>query len=297
MIALKEITLDLKERYDRMLGEIPTSFYRFSNIFMARDCSHLKYAEIDDAFCLMALPPDDPEDAYGFFPLNAEESRLRHAFTAMREELGIRRFYVPAQVLPQIEAECPEMFSMEASRGDFDYVYHTQDLIQLPGKKYHAKRNHLSKFVSTYAYEYVPIDGGNFDQCRPMMDAWFAQHTDVNTEFFDEEQVINALIANFDALELRAGALKVNGNICAFSIGELTAPDTAHIIIEKADIQYTGAYAAINREFLANAWSETTYVNREEDMGHEGLRKAKESYHPIRFNEVYKLTFRQEALK
>ena len=54
MIALKEITLDLKERYDRMLGEIPTSFYRFSNIFMARDCSHLKYAEIDDAFCLMS---------------------------------------------------------------------------------------------------------------------------------------------------------------------------------------------------------------------------------------------------
>ena len=73
----------------------------------------------------------------------------------------------------------------------------------------------------------------------------------------------------------------------------MIAPDTAHIIIEKADIQYKGAYTAINQAFLENAWSETTYVNREEDMGHEGLRKAKESYHPVRFNEVYKLTFKQ----
>ena len=73
----------------------------------------------------------------------------------------------------------------------------------------------------------------------------------------------------------------------------MTAPDTAHIIIEKADVRYNGAYAAINQEFLKNAWADTRFVNREEDMGHEGLRKAKESYHPVHFNEVYKLTFQK----
>lgn len=293
MIELKEFTLDLKERYEQLLRDIPTSFYRFSNIYMAKDCSHLHYAEIDGAFCVVALPPTSPEDVYGFFPLGAEEAKLRRAFLTLREELGIERFYVPSEVLPQVEAECPEMFEMEASRGDFDYVYRTQDLIELPGKKYHSKRNHLSKFTSTYDYEYVSLNGENFSQCQPMMDAWFAEHTDVNTPFFDEEQVIHTLMDNFDALGLRAGALRVNGEICAFSIGELTAPDTAHIIIEKADVRYNGAYAAINQEFLKNAWADTRFVNREEDMGHEGLRKAKESYHPVHFNEVYKLTFQK----
>ena len=294
MLILNEITLDLKENYEKMLGDIPTSFYRFSNIFMAKDCSHLKYADIDGAFCLMALPPTSLEDAYGFFPFNAEEAKLRHAFQTLRKEIGIKRFYIPSEKLPQIESECPEMFSDEISRGDFDYVYSTQELIQLSGKKYHAKKNHYSKFVNTYDYEYIPVNKKNFDQCRPMMDRWFAQHSDVNNVFFDEKQVINTLIENFDQLELRAGALKVNGEVCAFSIGELSSPDTAHIIIEKADIQYNGAYAAINREFLANAWVDTVFVNREEDMGHEGLRKAKESYHPVRFNEVYKLTFKND---
>lgn len=294
MVELKEITLDLKDQYDSMLGSIPTSFYRFSNIFMARNCSHLKYADVNGAFCLVAYSPDAPQDSYGFLPLNAEESKLRNAFAALRDELGIARFYIPSEALPQVESECPEMFDVAASRGDFDYVYRTQDLIDLAGKKYHGKRNHFSKFSSSYDYEYVPIDGNNFDQCRPMMEAWFAERESTHTSVFDEREVINELVAHFDALQLRAGALKVDGKVCAFSIGELSAPDTAHIIIEKADTQYNGIYAAINREFLANAWSDTTYVNREEDMGHAGLRKAKESYHPVRFNEVYKLTFQQK---
>lgn len=72
MIELKEFTLDLKERYEQLLRDIPTSFYRFSNIYMAKDCSHLHYAEIDGAFCVVALPPTSPEEAYGFFPLGAE---------------------------------------------------------------------------------------------------------------------------------------------------------------------------------------------------------------------------------
>ena len=290
MLELKEFTLDLKERYEELLGGIPTSFYQFNNIFMAQEKAGLKYVEINGAFCVVAIP-EAGDHSYGFFPLGAEESKLRNAFRVLREELGITRYYVPGEVLPQIETECPGMFGITVSRGDFDYIYDTQMLIQLAGKKYHQKRNHISRFMNTYQYEYLTIDGSNFEVCRPMMDAWFAARTDVNSEVFDEVQVINTLIDNFEVLGLRACALKADGKICAFAIGDVIGGDTAHIIIEKADTAYHGAYSVINQQFLEHAFADTKYVNREEDMDHEGLRKAKASYRPIRFNEVFRLDY------
>lgn len=288
MLELKEITLDLKGPYNAIAGKEQYSFYRFANLYMAKDCTHLKYAEIDGSICILSIPPAGAADYpyYSLFPLGNGD--LKKITQVLKEAFGTVNFFslMPEKV-EALEAACPGMFRFEEKRDDFDYIYETESLLNLQGKKYHSKRNFISRFTNNYEYEYITLDEENVRKCREVVEEWFTTHPGHTSPIFDERQAIRALMDNFDALDLRGGALRVNGSICAFSIGEMIEPDTAHIIIEKADTSYEGAYAVINRDFLQRAWAETTYVNREEDMGLPGLRRAKMSYRPVRFNEVY----------
>ena len=168
-----------------------------------------------------------------------------------------------------------------------DYIYDTQQMIELSGKPYHSKRNFITRFSNRYDYEYLPITSANVAETMPLIEKWFAEHPGYKSEMFDESAAILELVRNFDALGVKGAALRVDGDIVAVSFGELLTPEMAHILIEKGDTTYPGVYPVINRDFLQNEWSDTKFVNREEDMGLEGLRKAKESYHPAYKNEVY----------
>ena len=178
------------------------------------------------------------------------------------------------------------MFRKEESVDDEDYIYETEKLISLSGKKYHSKRNFVNRFEANYSYEYMPLTGENVLECLPALEEWFARHHEKMLFYFDEQEAILELLHNFDALGLKGAAIKIDGKIRAMTIGEFLPPDTAHIIIEKADIDYPGLYAVINQKFLEREWAGTRLVNREEDMGVEGLRKAKQSYHPVFQNKV-----------
>ena len=187
----------------------------------------------------------------------------------------------------KIEAECGACFSYEEVRDYEDYVYETEKMISLAGKPYHSKRNFISRFTSRYDYEYVPLSQENIGICRPVMEKWFAEHPQFQNQVYDEKGAMLELIDNFDALEIQGGAIVVDGQVAAFSFGELLEPDMAHILIEKGDTSFPGIYPVMNHEFLVNQWSHTAFVNREEDMGLEGLRKSKMSYHPAYLNETY----------
>lgn len=286
MLNLQEITLDFKQKYMELGGDIRLSFYRFPNIFMSKDCTYLKYAELEGSICILSLPPAEVAEPVCMFPLGKGD--LKKIAEALKRELGCTRFVsLSKEMVSRLEAECPGMYTFEQERDDFDYLYQTRDLIELSGKKYHSKRNHISRFNADYAYEYERLDEQKVKECIPILKAWFSAHEVHIAPLFDERQAIELLMQNFGALGLHGGAIKINGKICACSIGEKIEPDTAHIIIEKADINYPGLYAVMNREFLAHEWSDTLYVNREEDMGIEGLRKSKLSYYPYAYNEVY----------
>jgi hypothetical protein len=183
-------------------------------------------------------------------------------------------------------------FAVEEDPDQQDYVYLSKDLIDLKGKKYDGKRNHLNYFLRTYSFSYEKMSKKHFEQCMELNDVW-CKEKKRESELFPniecEAEVVKEALANFDFLELTGGVILVNGKIKAFAIGEKLTEDTAVVHIEKADPSIRGLSQLINREFVRNEWSNFKYINREQDMGHPGLRKAKMSYHPVKLEKKFNI--------
>ena len=177
-------------------------------------------------------------------------------------------------------------FQIEDDRDNADYVYRSEDLIQLAGRKFHSKKNHLNSFHKNYAEaEYLPITEDIVTQCKLNINGWYKlrAHEQPDDPFIAaEREAIIEVLNNFQDFGLKGGALLVDKRIVTFTFGEQLNSDTAVIHVEKADPEVRGAYPAINQAFVAHEWSAMAYINREEDMGLEGLRKAKESYRPVK---------------
>jgi len=162
-----------------------------------------------------------------------------------------------------------------------DYLYNANDLVTLAGRKYSGQRNHINRFHKTYnSYSFEVITENNLPEVRDFYTD-FCSKKDKNSEVFAEEQAKTfEVLDNYEIYGLFGGFLRVEGKIAAFSIGEI-CNDVLHIHIEKADINYKGIYQMINNEFAKYYASENiNFINREEDVGDEGLRRSKESYHP-----------------
>jgi hypothetical protein len=179
------------------------------------------------------------------------------------------------------------MMTLVSDRNTFDYVYRTEDLIELKGRKYHAKRNHINQFASQYAFTYRPLTPDMTDECMDLYLSWL-QEKDVNEPgILGEMKAIRFLLPNMRKLGVAGGSIYVGDKLVAFTMGEQVREDMAVIHIEKADASYVGLYAAINQQFVMHEWKDVVYVNREEDMGIPGMRKAKLSYHPAKLLEKF----------
>ena len=166
-----------------------------------------------------------------------------------------------------------------------DYVYLASDLANLAGKKYHSKKNHVNRFMSEHDWRFEPIDRNNIQACRDFASLWFVNaQGDRETDFLSEIQAIrNTFHVFFDA-GYEGGVIWDGDQVAAFSIGERISQDTFVTHFEKADPTVNGSYAIINQQFakhLISQHPEIVYINREEDMGLENLRKAKQSYKPV----------------
>jgi hypothetical protein len=169
----------------------------------------------------------------------------------------------------------------EESRAHSDYVYRTESLINLSGRKYHRKRNHANQFRSTYAYRYEPLTHVLIDACLELQEEWCRlRECAENPSLLSEERAVHEALRQYFQLGLTGGAIVVNGSVVAFSLGEPLNPETAVIHVEKANPEFPGSYAVINQEFCRHAWSKFAYMNREQDLGDQGLRQAKLSYFP-----------------
>lgn len=188
----------------------------------------------------------------------------------------------------------PEQYSIETSSAHDDYIYLAQDLIELKGKKYHKKRNHIANFKK-FNWRYVPINSSNIDDALVFaVDIYNETLNDGTVSFVSEQFAINTYFTYFEQLELCGGLLYVDDKIVALTIGEMLNSDTFVVHIEKADREYNGAYPTICNEFLKNYAQNAKYVNREEDLGLDGLRKSKQSFYPCFMLEKYTLTFNME---
>lgn len=186
---------------------------------------------------------------------------------------------------------------MEPSRDDFEYLYRVEALKTLSGKKYHSKRNHIAAFSRQYAWQYETLSQSNLEEVFAMADLWMAD-TLAQGEDPQSVQVENAAIKrvlpHMEQLGIKGGLIRVEGKVVAFCFGSAIHPQVFDLHVEKALPDYRTAYSVINREFVANELGQFTYVNREDDMGLEGLRRAKLSYHPDILLEKYVIRIKDE---
>ncbi len=195
-----------------------------------------------------------------------------------------------------LELWYPGKFQIAYDRDSADYVYETEKLTTLAGKKLHGKRNHINKFKENYPnWVYEPVTGENVEECFQMALKW---RKEAECEQDEEKRAEMCVTLNalrlLEELQLKGGLLRAEpgGEVIAFTIGEPLNPDTFVVHIEKAFAEVQGAYPMINQQFVAHEAQGYQYVNREEDTGAEGLRKAKLSYRPAFLVEKGMVTYR-----
>lgn len=187
-----------------------------------------------------------------------------------------------------LEKEFPGQFDFEENRDSADYIYLVEDMAELKGKKFHSKRNHIKFFEKNYNWTYESLTEKNLSDCIRMTEKWIEENEEKIDSGVDTElDVIKRAFDNFTALGFVGGLIRVDGETVAWTLGERLSEDTFCTHFEKAFASYRGAYPIINREFAKNEMSSYTFVNREEDMGLEGLRKAKLSYKPVKLGIIY----------
>ncbi|WP_165024011.1 DUF2156 domain-containing protein [Dysgonomonas sp. ZJ279] len=182
-----------------------------------------------------------------------------------------------------IKHEMPGQFQYICDRDNDEYIYLSEKLIKLSGKKLQSKRNHINRFKADHPdWEYFPLTTpAELNECIDMLDEWEGNNIPKAQKTLQYDYIATKImLENFDYLQLRGGAVRVNGKIVAFSIGEPLTKDSFVVHVEKAFGEINGAYTIINQQFIEHEASEFMYVNREEDMGIDNLRKAKMSYHP-----------------
>lgn len=192
-----------------------------------------------------------------------------------------------------VEQLYPGQFHFHVGRDNFDYVYRIGDLASLSGKRYQSKRNFANRFQLNHPEaRLIPLDSSTLDIARGLVKAWCdaKRESDPDLDFHLEQVALERAFSQWDALQLE-GLLLMEGEQClAMTVGSRLSENTFDIHFEKALDGVDGAYAFINRSFaryLQEKYPEVEYLNREDDMGIPGLRKAKLSYHPDHLVEKY----------
>lgn len=283
MIVFKDLTLEDREtimKYTLRCGRRNCDL-SFSNLCSWRFLYNTQFAELD-GFLMMKfwtnghlayMPPIGEGDfRQAIEVLQADAARENEKFCMMG---------VTPNMQTDIEKAFSETFTFRANRDYADYLYLRTDLIELTGKKYQSKRNHINKFRKTYNYEYVPITPDHIGECLRLEAEWCkVNNCDQQDGTGNERRAIIYALTHFEKLGLTGGLLRVDDKIAAFTFGMPIGKDTFGVHVEKADVSIDGAYTMINQEFAKHIPEQYTYINREEDLGIEGLRKAKLSYQP-----------------
>lgn len=173
-------------------------------------------------------------------------------------------------------------------RDNFDYLYEGKKLIDLSGKKMHKKKNHYNSFIKNYNYIIKSIDNDRvIDDVVYAAQKWYEENTNKDKILYYELSAIKDIINHMEELEIVGIAVYVDDKVVGFSIGQSMDNNLAIIHIEKADISYEGIYSFINKVFLEKYFNNIKIINREQDMGIEGLRKAKMSYYPFELEKKF----------
>lgn len=284
----------IKEKISQM--DFPTCEYSFANIFSYSAIMDIKVADCHG--CLVTRCTFRDGFVEYCYPAGNGDSLL--ALGEIVED-GIRNG-VPfgifgmnkdnAAILSKYYSDC---FDIHYERDMCDYIYLSEDLINLKGKKYQPKRNHISYFEKNFNWSYERICDDNISECIEMAEKWIEQSQHEDKEPLNQElEIIRRAFDFYNGLDYIGGLLRVDGRVVAFTMGERLTDDIFCVHFEKAYTDIRGAYPMINRQFVMNELSGYKYINREDDTGSENLRKAKLSYHPAILADKYEATYINE---
>lgn len=198
---------------------------------------------------------------------------------AQEHGIPLKLHGIDEQVKERLQSRYPHAV-FTPHQEDFDYIYSTEILAELPGNTYHSKRNHIAAFSRKYEWAFEPITEANHEEVVELAREWCLEKGGCQDSGLSSEQcAIRRLLRYREELSVRGGLIRVDGKAVAFTLGSPINDSVFDVHVEKALSAYAGAYAVINREF-AKTLREFPYLNRENDLGIPGLRRAKESYHP-----------------
>lgn len=255
--------------------------YTFANNYMWRNVYQVEVAEC--CGCLVIRFQEHGEYCYSY-PVGAGDKRAaieRLLAVCGQEGRALNMSPLSEEDREQLMAWFPGRFLIRSDRDDFDYIYSREKLKTLAGKKLHGKRNHIARFKDDGDWSYEPLTADNLEECRTMTYRWMRMRSEKwNEEMEEEVMVLHEAFDHMAELGLVGGVLRKAGEIVAFTIGEPINSETFVVHFEKAYPDMQGAYPMINQQFVEHACQDFAYVNREEDTGDPGLRKAKLSYYP-----------------
>ena len=284
MIPFREITLadrDIITKYT-MKSSRRNCDLSFANLCSWKFLYNTQFAEMDGFLLLKFWTLG--ELAYMMPVGEGDLKKILHEMMedAKKENGELCMLGVCSEMKEDLEKIMPGKFTFTCDRNYADYIYLHTDLATLVGKKFQSKRNHINKFKKSYNYEYMPITPDLVQECIRLEAEWCkVNDCDQFEGTGNERRAISYALENFEALGLTGGTLCVDKKIVAFTYGMPINSQTFGIHAEKADTTVEGAYAMINYEFANRIPEQFIYINREEDLGIEGLRKAKLSYQPI----------------
>lgn len=285
----REIILSDKPVFDKVFAErIPElSGYTFTNIYAWRESYGLQVSSVGDD--LIIIHHDDADgNKFIWEPLGTGDIKSAVVDIIKKSVLNVSFTHISSETASLFK-DCVDVV-VEADPNNADYVYFADDLINLSGRKLDGKRNFISRFKSEHDFQYEKITSANVRECMCFARRWCDERSCRTEEgLMREYMAVNQMLSNYDALHISGGAIRVDGKIVAFSLGEAISPDTLVVHVEKGDTKFYGIYQLINNEFCIHEASGFKYVNREQDLGIPGLRKAKKSYQPAKMVESYKI--------
>ncbi len=290
----KEIKLEDKGLFEKYFQNYPpqTSEFTFTNLYMWRNFYGFFFMEWEEHLLLfsrdifkkrkVAMSGSD-NTLFFFTPIGPKPANVIIALFESFNEIEFHR--VPEQVTENLRKheKFPALnIEIFEDRDNWDYVYEGENLRNLPGNRYRQNRRWLNKFLENYDYKFKILTEDEVAKTKKLQLEWCILRECEDDEGLEqEEKAIYDALDNFSALGFQGALICVNDKCVAYTYGEMLNSDTLVIHIEKAHMEYEGAYQAISNLFLKSSFKNAMFVNREQDLGVPGLRRAKESYKPI----------------
>ena len=281
MESFKPVTISDKEWVDKLLTgqKCPSLEYNFTTLFLWSDIYKTKIRRHNDK---VLVSFGDSGEKF-LFPVGKGDPKTSiDLILEMNKGKKITFMAMCEDSKNYLEENYPDQFSFGVNRDMADYIYTTESLMTLSGKKLSSKRNHINRFIENNPdWSYEAITDENMIFVDKMHDEWCEKvQKDADSGLNEETYAVKKAIKYYKELKLSGGLIKANGKVVAFSMGDRLNDSTFLVHIEKAFSEIQGAYPMINKQFVINNCADYEFVNREEDTGDEGLRKAKLSYNP-----------------